>query len=90
MEIKKVTDPAFGRYGRVVQGIDFSGLVEKYNQFLVNRDRQVRVLDPKGAYDGIARGINEKGELLVERLSDGAIVQVYAGEVSVRGIYGYV
>ena len=69
---------------------DFSGLVEKYNQFLVNRDRQVRVLDPKGAYDGIARGINEKGELLVERLSDGAIVQVYAGEVSVRGIYGYV
>lgn len=69
---------------------DFSGLVEKYNQFLVNRDRQVRVLDPKGAYDGIARGINEKGELLVEQLSDGAIVQVYAGEVSVRGIYGYV
>ncbi len=64
--------------------------MEKYNQFLVNRDRQVRVLDPKGAYDGIARGINEKGELLVERLSDGAIVQVYAGEVSVRGIYGYV
>ena len=38
----------------------------------------------------MARGINEKGELLVERLSDGAIVQVYAGEVSVRGIYGYV
>ncbi len=26
------------------------------------------------------------GELLVEQLSDGAIVQVYAGEVSVRGI----
>ena len=31
MEIKKVTDPAFGRYGRVVQGIDFSGLVEALN-----------------------------------------------------------
>lgn len=31
---------------------------------LVNRDRQVRVLDPKGAYDGIARGINEKGNCL--------------------------
>ena len=28
MEIKKVTDPAFARYGRVLTGIDFSGLVE--------------------------------------------------------------
>lgn len=69
---------------------DFSGLVDKYNRFLVNRDKEVRVLDPKGAFDGIARGINEKGELLVERKSDQEIVQIYAGEVSVRGIYGYV
>lgn len=69
---------------------DFSTLADKYNQFLVNRGREVRVLDPKGAYDGIARGINEKGELLVERKSDGQTMQVYAGEVSVRGIYGYV
>lgn len=28
MEIKKITDAAFGKYGRVVQGIDFSELVE--------------------------------------------------------------
>lgn len=28
MEIKKVTDAAFRRYGRVVEGIDFSGLIE--------------------------------------------------------------
>ncbi|HBV83893.1 MAG: biotin--[acetyl-CoA-carboxylase] ligase [Lachnospiraceae bacterium] len=69
---------------------DFSGLVNEYNQFLVNRDREVCVLDPKGAYEGTARGINENGELLVERKSDGELVQVYAGEVSVRGIYGYV
>lgn len=69
---------------------DFSALADKYNEFLVNRGREVRVLDPKGAYDGIARGINEKGELLVERKSDGQTMQVYAGEVSVRGIYGYV
>ena len=33
--------------------------------------------------------INEKGELLVEK-EDGEIIAVYAGEVSVRGIYGYV
>lgn len=68
---------------------DLGGLVDRYNSFLVNRDREVRVLDPQGEYDGIARGINERGELLVERKSDGQTVQVYAGEVSVRGIYGY-
>ena len=28
MEIKKITDPAFRKYGRVVQGIDFDELVE--------------------------------------------------------------
>lgn len=31
MEIKKVTDAAFRKYGKVVQGIDFSGLVEALN-----------------------------------------------------------
>lgn len=67
---------------------DMSGLLEKYNGFLLNRGQQVRVLDPKGEYEGVAQGINEKGELLVEK--DGELIAVYAGEVSVRGIYGYV
>ena len=47
------------------------------------------MLDPKGNFEGTARGINEKGELLVER-QDGRLEYVYAGEVSVRGVYGYV
>ncbi len=64
-------------------------LMEEYNMLLVNRGRQVRVLDPKGEFAGVARGINQKGELLVEK-EDGSIEEVYAGEVSVRGIYGYV
>lgn len=64
-------------------------LRNKYNHMLINMDRQVRVLDPKGAYDGIARGINEKGELIVVRSDNGETVNVYAGEVSVRGVYGY-
>lgn len=66
-----------------------SGLQTEYNRILVNRDREVRVLDPKGEYTGISRGINDTGELLVER-PDGTVTAVYAGEVSVRGIYGYI
>ncbi len=66
-----------------------SGLVEEYNGMLVNKNREVRVLDPKGEFRGVSRGINEKGELLVEQ-EDGSVTAVYAGEVSVRGVYGYV
>lgn len=68
---------------------DLSGLAAEYESLLLNKDRPVRVLDPKGAFEGTARGINEKGELLVER-QDGSVERVYAGEVSVRGVYGYV
>lgn len=68
---------------------DFSGLMGQYNRLLANNGREVKVLDPKGEFQGIARGINELGELLVEK-GDGSVMAVYAGEVSVRGIYGYV
>lgn len=68
---------------------NMSGLLEAYNELLVNRQQRVRVLDPKGEYEGLAYGINEAGELIVQK-QDGTIENVYAGEVSVRGIYGYV
>lgn len=62
---------------------------DSYNHLLVNRDREVCVLEPGGEYRGISRGITDTGELIVE-LRDGSRRQVFAGEVSVRGIYGYV
>lgn len=68
---------------------DLSGLLPSYHKFLLNKDTPVRVLDPKGEFEGIARGVNENGELLVET-QQGELVSVYAGEVSVRGVYGYV
>jgi BirA family biotin operon repressor/biotin-[acetyl-CoA-carboxylase] ligase len=68
---------------------DLTGLVDKYNKHLVNCGKEVRVLDPKGEYDAYAEGINENGELIVRRKDNGKTVLVYAGEVSVRGVYGY-
>lgn len=76
-------------YDKFVEICDLSAIMGEYNAKLVNVGAQVRVLDPKGEYEGIARGIDEQGELIVER-GDGRIVKVYAGEVSVRGMYGYV
>lgn len=76
-------------YDSFLETLDFSSLKEAYNERLVNCGREVRVMDPKGEYTGISKGINASGELLVE-LPDGSERSVYAGEVSVRGIYGYV
>ena len=68
---------------------DLSLFIEEYNRYLVNQGRRVRVLDPKAEFEGDALGISANGELLV-RMETGETVEVYAGEVSVRGIYGYV
>lgn len=75
-------------YGKFIQTCDLSLLLEEYNLCLANMDRQVKVLDPAGEYEGIARGINKDGELLVETKEKG-VVLVSAGEVSVRGLYSY-
>ncbi|MDE7198278.1 MAG: biotin--[acetyl-CoA-carboxylase] ligase, partial [Lachnospiraceae bacterium] len=68
--------------------LTLSELKERYESRLIGRDAGVRVLDPAGEYTGISRGINETGELIVEK-DNGETVFVYAGEVSVRGLYGY-
>ncbi len=68
---------------------DLSGLQEAYQAHLINMDAQVMILDPAGEYTGISRGITKTGELIVER-DNGEQTLVYAGEVSVRGLYGYV
>lgn len=66
------------------------GFIQKeYENLLVNQLMGVRVLDPKGEYEAVALGINEMGELIVQK-DDGTTETVYAGEVSVRGLYGYV
>ena len=68
---------------------DMSGLLSAYDEMLVNMEKTVCVLDPKGEYRGKALGIDEEGCLLVEK-ENGEVVHVLSGEVSVRGIYGYV
>ena len=79
-------------YETFLQTEDLSALYEEYNGFCVHSGQEVRVTMPLKDLEvcrGIAEGINEKGELAV-RKADGSVEYVYAGEVSVRGRYGYV
>jgi BirA family biotin operon repressor/biotin-[acetyl-CoA-carboxylase] ligase len=72
------------------QARSLSPLREVYERALVNRGKKVRVLDPESPYEGVALGINEEGELLVKPDDGSEVRQVGTGEVSVRGVMGYV
>ena len=76
-------------YETFEQALTLSALKGRYESRLIGRNAVVRVLDPAGEYTGISRGITDTGELVVER-ENGERTLVYAGEVSVRGLYGYV
>ncbi len=74
---------------RFLETKDLSLLKEDYEEMLANLNQEVQVLDPAGEYHGVCQGIDKDGQLLVER-GDGSLSRVQSGEVSVRGIYGYV
>ena len=75
-------------YEQFIQTQDLSLFRKEYEERLVNKEERVKVLDPLGEYTGIAKGITNMGELIVD--TEGEIKYVSGGEVSVRGIYGYV
>ena len=76
-------------YETFLETEDLSGLMDRYSALLVNRDREVRIIGARDTYQAHAVGIDQTGELIVRR-EDGTIEKINAGEVSVRGVYGYV
>jgi BirA family biotin operon repressor/biotin-[acetyl-CoA-carboxylase] ligase len=76
-------------YSLFIETQDMSSMLDIYTKRLVNKDNVVLIEQGKTKFRGIARGINEDGELLVE-LEDKTMRTVMSGEVSVRGVYGYV
>lgn len=83
-------------YERFEKTESLRNMLKEYNEALINLDRQVRIIGADGEYPGIALGINETGALLVQTretvqgVERTVIKTIMSGEVSVRGIYGYV
>lgn len=75
-------------YEKYIQTGNLRLLKDEYNEKLINRGRMVRVLDPAGEYTATAEGITDEGALIVDR--EGERTEIISGEVSVRGVYGYV
>lgn len=68
---------------------DLRNISKGYNARLVNVGREVLILDKGNEYKATADGINDMGGLLIEK-QDGTLETILSGEVSVRGVYGYV
>lgn len=77
-----------GYYNKFLETRDLTGVKEEYESQLANKGKPVRIEDPNGAYEAVCLGINEKGALVVD--VDGEKREIESGEVSVRGLYGYV
>ena len=76
-------------YERFLAAGDLRPFKEEYDSLLANKGREVKVLEKERELVGTCLGIDEAGELLVQT-PDGGCETVFAGEVSVRGLYGYV
>lgn len=85
----KVLEVFEAKYEKYLETEDLRAFVEEYNSLMVHTNQRIRVIRGDKEEEFISRGINERGELVVED-DAGSLDVVFSGEVSVRGILGYV
>lgn len=66
----------------------FSAIADEYKKHCITLGKDVLVLSGTKSYTAKAVDVDAWGQLIVEK--DGENITVNAGEVSVRGIYGYI
>lgn len=76
-------------YEKFLKTEDLSEFADHYNRLLVHMDQKIKVIRGTKEEIFLSRGINHQGELMVED-DYGRKQTVLSGEVSVRGILGYV
>ena len=76
-------------YEEFLKTQDLTLLIDRYNELLINKGRTVKAIYANKELIGEALGINKEGELII-KTEDGCETAIRAGEVSVRGLYGYV
>ena len=87
--LSEILSAFFRDYKLFLEKQDLSPFLESYNQKLVNVGREVKIIKKGEEIIRTAIGINDRGELIVQD-AEGNTEHIFSGEVSVRGIYGYV
>ena len=75
-------------YEKYLEVRNLSVIRNIYDENLIHTGKHVKVVNGDKVLQGVCKGINEKGYLLVE--ADEDIEEIISGEISVRGVYGYV
>lgn len=78
-----------GHYKAYIQEGSLKPILGQYKALCITLQNQVRVINKDGTYEATPVDINETGSLIVDK-KDGKRETITSGEVSVRGIYGYV
>ena len=91
--IRSMIVASFGKnfercYKIFMEDKDMRRLRVEYEAALVNKNAEVMIIDADTEKRRRALGISDSGELIVED-ADGNTENIRAGEVSVRGVYGY-
>lgn len=79
----------FFKYYKVYIQEGFEKLREKYKANCINLNRQVIISSGKEKFEGLVKDIDKEGSLIILD-GKGEERTVFTGEVSVRGLYGYV
>lgn len=77
------------RYVEKLEAGGFESIRAAYEAASATIGQQVQVLAPGESYTGLAKAVDGDGALLVQR-QDGTLCRVLCGDVSVRGLMGYV
>ncbi len=93
-QLAACTVDSFGSYYRKFEEAkSITPFIEEYNSLLASMDKEVKIFygmeeDAEKTQTGRARGINKDGALIVD--TKNGTEYVMSGEVSVRGLYGYI
>ncbi|OOB80373.1 MAG: biotin--[acetyl-CoA-carboxylase] ligase [Epulopiscium sp. Nuni2H_MBin003] len=76
-------------YNEYIMQKDFTPFIDTYKDLCLNINKEVYVHQNKETYRAKVIDITKEGNLWVKN-DKGDIIQISSGEVSIRGIYGYV
>jgi len=76
-------------YEKLIYNDDLKSIIDEYTEMCLNIGKDVVVMIKGEKVQGVAVGITEIGELII-KTENGMMINFCSGEVSVRGINGYI
>lgn len=86
-DVSALAEAVVQAWTQAVQTLTDPAHMAFYRENCVTLGKAVRVMAAE-PWEGIAKDVDDSGALLVEK--DGTLYRVFTGEVSVRGLFGYV